>query len=64
MPFLSTTMEVASAVFLLSVSSCYLFARRLRQNLHVVVTGDDDIPYLREALPDKLDGTAVVCGGR
>lgn len=58
-------MEIASAVFLLSISGCYLLARRLRQNLYDVVTGDNDIPNLRQALPDtdKLDGTAVICGG-
>lgn len=57
----------AAAVLLLSVSSsCYLLAKRLRKSLHTVVTGVDDIPYLGQGLPDaeKLDATAVICGGR
>ena len=59
-------MEFAPAVFLLSVSGCYLLAKRLRHQLYTVVSAVDDIPNLREALPDaeKWDGTAVICGGR
>ena len=58
-------LEVASAVLLLSVSSCYFVVRRLRQNLYEITTGDNDIPTLRQARPDteKLDGTVVICGG-
>ena len=59
-------LEVVSAGLILFVSVCYFLARRLRQTLHAITTGDDDIPNLRQARPDteKLNGTAVICGGR
>lgn len=62
--FLSRSMLLAavSAAFLLFGFS-YVLARRVRKNLYAVVTGIDDIPYLGQAL-EKLDGTAVICGGR
>ncbi|EGN92006.1 hypothetical protein SERLA73DRAFT_191747 [Serpula lacrymans var. lacrymans S7.3] len=58
-------LEYASAILIVSLSSCLYLGRRLRQRLYVETTGASDVPYLGQERPEheKLHGTAIICGG-